>query len=492
MVTTRAREMRRVLCEISEVAELASQDLHLSEKAIKILDLDGEKQSSNYGLIMLNEYTIPNSDFGAKINSNLAQKLGLSKGDYLEILKIDGTLVLTPILKNKLRPYFYNSYGADKPRVILLSSHAEFEPFTREVATRIHERLEESAIPSRRIEIRKHSLNGECPINVTISRYEVDITRKKGTPEKIGTKLVNDNLSYRILSEIYFQLILEYLPSEKPLIVVDIHGIATRSSTGILHPMVIIGDAFTRNLLVKKFRDTIYAISKARIPNFWIVYRPPWGSVEHSLQLVKSSGNIPIIIEIRRDLRDDMTTRKHLISLIVEALVKLVEDLEIYISTDKKIIFRRFVESDLAQIRRIYLKAYEPIYGAQTGEQADLFLSLFKSALKEDVEGKLFVAEKNNRVKGFAVIHKEPTDAWKFGPIAVVPYLQHRGLGAQLLQLCVDFIRSRQVKQFYLKVHEDNQAAINLYNKFGFKMIQTLPSNIEGKNYLKMVRDLSP
>jgi putative acetyltransferase len=492
MAGHKSGEIKRVLCEIVDVRETNSMEIQLSQTAFEILKPPGQNLSSNYGPINLNRALTPNSDFGITIGVNLAHKLGISKGDFIEIFNNGESLFFIPILKHELRSFFYHSVGADNPRVILLSSHAEFEPFTREVATQIHHRLEAGSIPSRRIEAREQSILWHNQINATISRYDVDITRNKGTPERIGTKLVNKNLSYRILSEMYFQLISQYLSSKKTVIVMDIHGIATQSSTGIIHPMIIVGDAFARNPLVEKFTNTIRLASKSRISDLWIVYRPPWGSVEHSLQLVKKSRNIPVIIEIRRDLRDDPETRDHLITLISRALEELVEFSDHYLFTTKKILYRRYLDSDLEGIRKIYIDAYQKLYGTQAEQYADQFLQLFKSASDEQVAGELFVAEKNNRIKGFAVIHEEPANDWKFGPIAVKPLLQHKGIGSQLLQLCIDFARSQGVQQFYLKVHEHNHAAIKLYEKFGFKTAQTFPSDIDGKNFLKMVLDLRP
>ncbi|MHA1277812.1 MAG: GNAT family N-acetyltransferase [Candidatus Helarchaeota archaeon] len=490
MVNSKSGEFRRILCKIAEVKELSSMEIQLSQKALEILKTSRKNLSSNYGTVTLNCISNPKSDFDIIIDLNLTQKFGIDKGDFVEILNNDESLFFIPLLKTELRSFFYTNYGAENPRVILLSSHAEFEPFTREIATQIYHRLEASSIPSQRIAIRERVLDWKSQINATISRYEVDITRIRGIPEKIGTKLVNKNLSYRILSEIYFQLISQYLSSEKRVIVVDIHGIATRSSTGIIHPMVIIGDAFLRSLLVKKFTDTIFSASKILIPNLWIVYRTQWGAVEHSLQLVKKAGNIPIIIEVRRDLREQSETRDALVNLISEAIKDLVKYSDLYIFEDKKIIYRKFLESDLENIRKIYIKAFEWLYGNQTDEYAELFLKLFRTALKINVKGELFVAEKNSRIKAFAVIHQEPNNTWKFGPIVVVPRMQRKGIGIQLLRLCIDFARSQGVEQIYLQVHEHNRAAINLYTKFGFTITQSVPSNIPDKKYLKMTLNL--
>ncbi|NVM54323.1 MAG: GNAT family N-acetyltransferase [Candidatus Helarchaeota archaeon] len=152
--------------------------------------------------------------------------------------------------------------------------------------------------------------------------------------------------------------------------------------------------------------------------------------------------------------------------------------------------YRSFKEKELDQIFSLYVEGYSDLYGKSVQEHATQFVALFQTALKEDVEGDMFVAEENNVLIGFAVIHKEPTNEWKFGPIVVHPSFQRRGIGSYLLQMCIKFAQSKQIQQFYLKVHEHNQAAINLYKKFGFSTTNVFPSDLEGKNYLKMLYSL--
>jgi ribosomal protein S18 acetylase RimI-like enzyme len=130
------------------------------------------------------------------------------------------------------------------------------------------------------------------------------------------------------------------------------------------------------------------------------------------------------------------------------------------------------------------------LYGSEVQKHAEQFIEIFQVALREKVEGEMFIAEKYKNLIGFAVIHKETSGKWKFGPIAVLPAKQHRGIGSNLIQLCINFAHIKKVKQFYLKVHEHNQNAINLYKKFNFNIIATIPSDLAGINYLKMVYNL--
>ncbi|HUY00466.1 MAG TPA: GNAT family N-acetyltransferase [Candidatus Deferrimicrobium sp.] len=491
MVSEEKNELKRVLCKIVELFEFEGKKIKLTQEALSLLEIKSKQFSSNYGLISLQIDPNLSPSFNIKLSTEMAKKIGISVNDFIDIILIDNLLYLIPIPSCNLISYFLQVSGSEKPRIILLSSHPKFERYTREIATRIHSQLQVLSIPSLRIEIQKHFIESEQKIDITLSRFEVDLTRNHGDPQIIAKKLVNKNPSYRIVAELYFQLLGKYLSSERQCVVVDIHGIAKGSSSGILHPMMLVGDALMRNPIVETFTNFIIKSSQVEFPNLWIVYRPPWGSVEYSLQLVKNSGNIPIIIEIRQDLRHDPKARKKIIDIITNALVKIAENLPLNeVITTKRIFYRQFNIEDLNDILFIYRQGYALLYGNEVKKHAEQFIELFQAALREGVEGEMFIAEKYNNLIGFAIIHKEASGNWKFGPIAVLPAKQNRGIGSHLLQLCINFARVKQVKQFYLKVHEHNQNAINLYKKFNFTIIDTVPSDLEGKKYLKMIYNL--
>ncbi len=329
MVTKKTTELKRVLCKVTELGEFTPNQIFLDQKSMALLELNNSIIATNYGLIKINENHDSSIDYTIKIATNLSQNFGISNDNYLEIFNIDGYLFFTPILSDKLTEHFFTLDGSQIPNIILLSSHAEFEPYTREIATGIHSRLQELSLPTLRIKIHKRLMEGNPIIDATISRYEVDITRNEEEPQIIARKLVNKNSSYRILARTYFDLLSTYLSLDRKCIVVDIHGIATASPKGILHPMIIIGDALSHNLAVENFTKFIEKSSRTFLPNPWIVYRSKWGAVEYTLHLVKETQNIPVIIEIRRDLRDDPDTRSKLINLISNALYNLIQTLSL-------------------------------------------------------------------------------------------------------------------------------------------------------------------
>ncbi len=320
-------DLNRVLCKVGEVLGVKQNQIVLDQKSFNILEINNSNFSSNYGLVSILLDTNNNSNFSVRFDTQLAQTLGLSTNDYVEIFKIADSLFLNPILSQELTNHFFNVYGSKIPRIILLSSHPIFESHTPEIANGIYHHLQDFSIPTLRIESRQHFIEGNQKIDATISRYEVDITRLQDEPLYIANKWVNRNASYRVLANLYFQLLSQYLMARQCSVVVDVHGLAFASSAGVIHPEVIVGDALTKNPLVEAFTRTIETSTRPIIQNLRILYRPPWGMAEHTLSLVKSANKIPIIIEIRKDLRHYSQWRNKLIDVISNALKDLIQNL---------------------------------------------------------------------------------------------------------------------------------------------------------------------
>lgn len=152
--------------------------------------------------------------------------------------------------------------------------------------------------------------------------------------------------------------------------------------------------------------------------------------------------------------------------------------------------YRKFKRKDLKHLAIIYEEGFSPLYGEKTQTYAKRFIELYETALLQGVEGEMFIAEEGHKPVGFAVIHEESPNEYKFGPMVILPSFQRQGIGIYLLQLCVDYARSKKISKFYLKVHDINEPAINLYKKLGFLVSEILPSDLKGVEYLKMVYKL--
>ena len=78
------------------------------------------------------------------------------------------------------------------------------------------------------------------------------------------------------------------------------------------------------------------------------------------------------------------------------------------------------------------------------------------------------VAELDEKVVGYAGL-------WWIGDeghitnVAVMPGLRHRHIGLGIIQVMIEFTSKEGMMHHTLEVRKSNRAAINLYEKFGFK-----------------------
>lgn len=81
-----------------------------------------------------------------------------------------------------------------------------------------------------------------------------------------------------------------------------------------------------------------------------------------------------------------------------------------------------------------------------------------------------FVEEIEGKVVGF-YISSHVLDEVEIFTIAVDPAYQHMGIGTRLLDHLVKSSKNENVRQIWLEVSTKNLSAINLYEKFGFRIM---------------------
>ena len=81
--------------------------------------------------------------------------------------------------------------------------------------------------------------------------------------------------------------------------------------------------------------------------------------------------------------------------------------------------------------------------------------------------------------------------------VATIPNVRCKGLASLLLEAAIQEARARGVGSVFLEVHENNRFALNLYAKFGFRMVGKRPGYYQSKHgpagdALILRRDLNP
>ncbi len=67
---------------------------------------------------------------------------------------------------------------------------------------------------------------------------------------------------------------------------------------------------------------------------------------------------------------------------------------------------------------------------------------------------------------------------------------RRKSIASELLQFCLDDVRTSGCSNITLEVNEHNSSGINLYKKFGFEQVATRPRYYHGEDALLMIKEL--
>ena len=107
------------------------------------------------------------------------------------------------------------------------------------------------------------------------------------------------------------------------------------------------------------------------------------------------------------------------------------------------------------------------------------------NVLKQELENKnttYIVAKENDEIIGFAGL-STCLDEATLNNIVVKKSHRNRGIGGELLEALIELCSELRMKTFTLEVDTENEPAIHLYEKFGFKNLGIR------KNYYNNSRD---
>ena len=93
------------------------------------------------------------------------------------------------------------------------------------------------------------------------------------------------------------------------------------------------------------------------------------------------------------------------------------------------------------------------------------------NVLKQELENKnttYIVAKENDEVVGFAGL-STCLDEATLNNIVVKKSHRNRGIGGELLESLIELCSELRIRTFTLEVNTENEPAIHLYEKFGFK-----------------------
>ncbi|WNO61512.1 ribosomal protein S18-alanine N-acetyltransferase [Rheinheimera sp. MMS21-TC3] len=135
----------------------------------------------------------------------------------------------------------------------------------------------------------------------------------------------------------------------------------------------------------------------------------------------------------------------------------------VFATAECGMIFSEITVADIPALHQIELAA-NPYPWPVTAFQSSLSGLYFNYKLVID-----------NQLIGF-VFCKIVADQAELFNICVNPNHQGKGLGKQLLQKLIADLTAKQVTELWLEVRASNQAAIGLYERFGFSCVDIRPN----------------
>lgn len=91
--------------------------------------------------------------------------------------------------------------------------------------------------------------------------------------------------------------------------------------------------------------------------------------------------------------------------------------------------------------------------------------------------GEIFFAVENGVAVGTVAMIPMDNGSLELAKMAVDPAVRGRGIGDLLMAACIDFARTSKVKSIILESNTKQEAAVNLYRKFGFVEIPLDPNS---------------
>ena len=96
--------------------------------------------------------------------------------------------------------------------------------------------------------------------------------------------------------------------------------------------------------------------------------------------------------------------------------------------------------------------------------------------IHEEDENQFFVAEFDGRLVGYILFLKQSefplttSASWaSINELYVDPSFRRKGIGIKLMEQALKYLKTKGITHVRINVNAGNQAAINLYRKFGFK-----------------------
>ncbi|MCS7130501.1 MAG: ribosomal protein S18-alanine N-acetyltransferase [Archaeoglobaceae archaeon] len=145
-----------------------------------------------------------------------------------------------------------------------------------------------------------------------------------------------------------------------------------------------------------------------------------------------------------------------------------------------QVIIREYSTKDFKEVLEIDREAFNP-----RNPSFDMYVYLTYG-------NDIFVADIGNKIVGYVVTMDLDQIRGKIVSIAVRKEFRGSGIGEYLMKRAIERLKEKGKKEISLEVRVSNNVAQNLYEKLGFKIVETIPNYYsDGEDAYYMVLSLS-
>ncbi|NOY09654.1 MAG: GNAT family N-acetyltransferase [Spirochaetes bacterium] len=141
-----------------------------------------------------------------------------------------------------------------------------------------------------------------------------------------------------------------------------------------------------------------------------------------------------------------------------------------------KINLRKIIRDNAEEIHRIDSICF-PAGIAYSFTEFTYLLKHINQAHTKGIKG--FIIEVNSKTSGF-IIARQNKERSEIITIDILPEFREKGYGEKLLNFMEQFLIKNMVKYIFLEVAVNNEPAVNLYTKLGYKILKKIDAYYPG------------
>ncbi len=146
---------------------------------------------------------------------------------------------------------------------------------------------------------------------------------------------------------------------------------------------------------------------------------------------------------------------------------------------ENKIIVRRFENTDLSQVRALFITVNRLLSPAHL---KDVFETYIASSMIEEIariseyyeerKGSFWVAESDSAIVGMFGLEASGPDAMELRRMYVSPDCRRQGIAGKMLAFAEEYCRTINVLQLDLSTSEIQSDALSFYRKSGYELVR--------------------